>query len=363
MLDMLSNIGKRPEMPTLHIAERVVKQMAAAGQQYLEDETGEAMIGVVLPPQGDDAQTAVYVIDTIAPGADALRASHTFQQGGIWQDDVLNWLRENWELGRRSHTPPDGSQQNWDVPLYHVGDWHKQPGFMIQPSGGDLQTAAAIVNERGHRFGFTIAPILTIDHPATVTAPPERTNYVRVEQPNGLMTRIDFWFIGRGMLSFHPISAQVVPDDQFPPLMPYPWHLVSEQRAQQEMQLLEGDGLMVDVLLWDADGQLPLEVCFLTARSGASTFMLLATQPDYPDSPPAAYTLPYSGGIQPDEDLYHLLERTWAKAAIVPVADFQWTPGKTLLEYMHAAEVALGWREPTPEPQPTSPSPSDEEQP
>ncbi len=349
MLDRLNKMVNKPDVPNLYIAERVVQQMATAAQQYLEDETGEAMIGLVVPPEDATDKTSVYVMDTIAPGADALRASHTFQQGGAWQDDVLNWLRENWEIARKQR---DDSE--WDAPLYHIGDWHKQPGFMIQPSGGDLQTAQALVNETRHHFGFTVAPILTIDHPPTVTAPPKHTNYLRIEQPNGLMTRIDFWYLAQGMRSFFPISAEIVADDTFPPLMPYPWHLVSEQRAAQEMQLLEGDNLLVDVLLWNTDDELPLEICFLTARPGASQFVLLATPHDYPNRPPAAYTLPFSS-VQPDEDLYALLERSWTDAEAVNVDDFTWSPEKTLLEYLFAVEQTLGIgpeREPAPAAEP-----------
>ena len=81
MLDRLNKMVNKPDVPNLYIAERVVQQMATAAQQYLEDETGEAMIGLVVPPDDETDKTSVYVMDTIAPGADALRASHTFQQG------------------------------------------------------------------------------------------------------------------------------------------------------------------------------------------------------------------------------------------------------------------------------------------
>src|SRR6185503_10971804 len=29
----------------------------------------------------------------------------------------------------------------WDTPLAHLGDWHKHPGTLIEPSWGDTDTA------------------------------------------------------------------------------------------------------------------------------------------------------------------------------------------------------------------------------
>lgn len=343
MLNRLSNMITGPDVPKLFVAKRVVEKMARAAQQYVENETGEAMIGLVIPDKATGS-TSVYVVDTIAPGDDVVRASHTFQQGSAWQDEILHWLRENWEVARRKRATSYGTAHNgkWNAPLYHIGDWHKQPGFMIQPSGGDLMTAMDWVNQQGNRIGFMIAPILTIDHPATVEDPDEMTNFLRVEQPNGLMTRIDFWFIARNMVQFYPVKPNLVEDHIFPRLMDYPWHLTSQKRAEQEISLLEGDGMLVEILLWDTDEDLPLEVCFLTARPNASHFLLVATQHDYPNSPPDVYKLPFTG-IQPNEDLYDLMGRIWTHAELVDVEDFEWTPQKTLLETIYVVEQALGW--------------------
>jgi hypothetical protein len=342
MLNRLNTLITGPNVPKLYVAQRVIDKMVKAAQEYVDDETGEAMIGLVLV----DGTTgvAVYIIDTIAPGDDALRASHTFQQGSAWQDEVLNWLRENWQVAREKRAGAYGNSHasRWDAPLYHIGDWHKQPGFMIQPSGGDLATALDWVNQPGNRIGFVVAPILTIDHPATVEAPDEMSNFIRVEQANGLMTRIDFWFIHRDMVRFYPITPSVSEDRIFPRLMDYPWHLTSETRASQEIQLLESEGMLVEILLWDTDETLPLEICLLTARPGAEKFLLIATQHDYPHAPPDIYTLPFNS-IQPDEDLYDLMGRIWTYAELVEdPEDWEWSPEKTLLEYVFVVESELG---------------------
>ncbi|MEM6529213.1 MAG: hypothetical protein AAF653_13025, partial [Chloroflexota bacterium] len=166
MFERINTLLNGPDIPKLYIAQRVIDKMAKAAQQYIEDETGEAMIGMIIPDE--TSGTAVYILDTIAPGDDAVRETHTFQQGSVWQDEVLHWLRQNWEITRKKRAGSYGNSHaaRWDAPLYHIGDWHKQPGFMIQPSGGDLMTALEWVNQKGNRIGFVIAPILTIDHPA-----------------------------------------------------------------------------------------------------------------------------------------------------------------------------------------------------
>ncbi|MEM6282841.1 MAG: hypothetical protein AAF787_11655 [Chloroflexota bacterium] len=343
MFERINTLLNGPDIPKLYIAQRVIDKMAKAAQQYIEDETGEAMIGMIIPDE--TSGTAVYILDTIAPGDDAVRETHTFQQGSVWQDEVLHWLRQNWEITRKKRAGSYGNSHaaRWDAPLYHIGDWHKQPGFMIQPSGGDLMTALEWVNQKGNRIGFVIAPILTIDHPATVEDPDEAANFVRVEQEDGLMTRIDFWFIARKMMSFAPLTPNIVEDRIFPRLMGYPWHLTNEVRASQEIALLEGDGMLVEMILWDSDEQLPLEVGFLTARPGATHFLFIATQHNYPHSPPDIYTLPFAS-IQPDEDLYDLMERIWTHAELVEDPDdWEWNTGKTLLEYIYVAENMLGW--------------------
>jgi len=341
----LKNLVNGAELPKLYLSEHVLDKIVNAGLQYIEDETGEAMIGLIMK-DGDSGKSAVYILDTIDPGEGAVRESHTFQQGGEWQDDVMQWLRENWEIARKQRANSGGtSTAKFDAPLYHVGDWHKQPGWMVHPSGGDLRTAFEWINQPNNRIGFLVAPILTINHPATVADPEKQSNFLVKNQGDGQMSRIDFWYIARGMTNFAPITAHVLPTRNFPRLMPYPWHLVSQTRAYQEMKLLEDDGMMVEVVVWNTDEQLPLEVCFITARPGASHFLVIATQADYPSSPPDVYTVPFSG-IHPGEDIYELMARQWTYAELIEEPeDFEWTPGKTLLEVVYMAEDTLGWSE------------------
>jgi hypothetical protein len=345
MFDIVKNLVNGVELPTLYVSENVLDKIVEGGLQYIEDETGEAMIGLIMKDK-DSGKTAVYILDTIVPGEGAVRESHTFQQGGEWQDDVLDWLRKNWEVARKQRATASGSSvAKWDAQLYHVGDWHKQPGWMVHPSGGDLHTALDFINDPKNQIGFLVAPILTINHPATVADIEKQSNFLVKNQGDGQMSRIDFWYIARGMMNFAPITAHVLPTRNFPRLMPYPWHLVSETRAFQEMQLLENDGMMVEAMVWNTDEQLPLEVCFITARPGASHFLVVATPADYPNNGPDVYTVPFAG-LHPGEDIYELMTRQWTYAELVEEPEgFEWSPGKTMLEMVYMAEDTLGWSE------------------
>jgi hypothetical protein len=111
-------------VPNLVVARRVIDKMTAAVRFHIEDETGEAMVGLVVPGAYTNGVPTLYVLDTISPDESAIRQFHTFQQGDDRQDELIWWLQENWQQYRQQHT-----QKKWDVPLRYLGDWHKQPGF------------------------------------------------------------------------------------------------------------------------------------------------------------------------------------------------------------------------------------------
>ena len=95
-----SNAG-RMHHPNLVVAHRVLDRMLSAAQHHIEDETGEAMVGLIVPGGHPDGVPTLYVLDTISPDETALRQYHTFQQGDERQDELIWWLQENWR-----DTPP-----------------------------------------------------------------------------------------------------------------------------------------------------------------------------------------------------------------------------------------------------------------
>lgn len=151
------------EMPRIIVAQRVIDKIRRGALLYPEPETGEALIGFVVPAQGRP-EPDIYLLDTIGPGEHAVREWGMFEQGDDWQGDVFHWLFVNWEAFRELRRPSYGNAlaAKWDVPLAHVGDWHKQPGDMIAPSGGDAATARRMIEDRETPIQHLVAPIVTL---------------------------------------------------------------------------------------------------------------------------------------------------------------------------------------------------------
>jgi hypothetical protein len=189
-----------------------------------------------------------------------------------------------------------------------------------------------------------LAPIVTLDHPSTISASGVSTNFVMLPQGDGEMMRVDFWYIDRKSQSFMPIVPAVYPSDQLPTLAPYPWHLVNEKRIEEEVRLLDSDGLFHSITLWSAESAPPLEVCFLTARMGSSRMLIIVTPHDYPEKPPSARITPFVQ-MGSDDDMYKVFESAWKHSEPVDMRDFfanEWTPEKHLLDLIHAIERKLG---------------------
>lgn len=330
-------------IPKLVVAQRVLDKMAAAAQTHMQDETGEAMVGLLAPAEAADDRATLYVLDTISPDESAVRQFHTFQQGDDRQDELIWWLQENWRVyreKRRGRINPN-RHNKWDVPLRYLGDWHKQPGYMIQPSGGDLMTALDWIEDPDNGTDFLLAPIVTLGHPYTVAAASGSANYVMIPQGDGLSARVDFWYIDIHERMFIPIVPQICPDKYLPRLPDYPWHLVNEARFNDEYKRLQKDGLFTSITLWNADDQAPLEVCFMAARVGAENVLIIITPWNYPEAAPEARIAPFVH-MDPDDDMYDVFEMLWEQSEpiSVPLAE-AWTPERTLLDYVHALEHTL----------------------
>jgi len=347
LINRLNGLNGR-RVPNLVVARRVIDKMTTAARYHIEDETGEAMVGLVVPGMHTNGVPTLYVLDTISPDDSAIRQFHTFQQGDERQDELIWWLQENWRQSRAQHP-----QKKWDVPLRYLGDWHKQPGFMIAPSGGDLLTALDWLDDPDNKMDFLLAPIVTLGHPHTVGASNAMINFMMAPQPDGTALRVDFWYIDNKARMFMPITPALYPNDQLPSLVEYPWHLVNEERFSGEVRALEDDGLLITLVLWDADNQPPLEICFLiartgaTARTGSDKLLIVITSCNYPYQPPKARIAPLVA-MQPDDDMYKVFATAWTQSEAVDYTPESpdWTPESTLLEYVHALEAHLGLTKP-----------------
>lgn len=325
-------------VPNLVMAQRVIDKIASAAQRYIEDETGEAMVGLVTPGPNEGVPT-IYVLDTISPDETAIRQMHTFQQGDALQDELIWWLQENWYARREINEEYGKPASKWDVPLRYLGDWHKQPGYMIAPSMGDLMTALGWLDDDENQMDYLLAPIVTMGHPGTVEAA-SNVNYFTIPQGDGSAIRIDFWYIHRETRVFQPISPAVYPDDHLPTLAPYPWHLINEDRITLELARFEQNQMFTSVLLWNADNELPLEVCIASARMGANKIFLIATPHDYPQSPPKIRLAPFTS-MKEEQTVADVFGKWWEESEPTPDV-WQWAQDRHLIDYVQAIEDALG---------------------
>jgi len=333
---------QRGSVPNLVVAERVLKRMAAAAATHMRDETGEAMVGMVIPGAIAGGVPTLYVLDTIAPDDSAVRQFATFQQGDARQDELIWWLQENWrsERERKGGLFRKLSNPNkWDVPLRYLGDWHKQPGHMIQPSGGDLNTALDWILDPDNEMDFLLAPIVTLGHPSTVQPSSPMANFVMEMLDDGDAMRVDFWYIDRRTGLFQPIAPAIYPDDQLPALVPYPWHLINENRMEAEMRLFQKEKLFHSISFWNADNEPPLEICFLTGKMGSDHLLLLITSYDYPKRAPEVRVAPFLP-MGAGDDMYKVFETAFKRSQPLNVS-LEWDPSMYMADVIRAAEIKL----------------------
>lgn len=282
------------DMVEVHVAPRVLERMKRGALLYPDEETGEALVGVVMPAEQKNGFPTMYVLETIAP-QDAVRRWAMFSQGDDWQAAIFNWLNENWEIYRdmRRRSYGKTASAKWDLPLEHLGDWHKQPG-MVVPSNADYHTAKDFMKDND--LNFLLTPIVTLAEDAT--APVDDNTLVFEEITPAV--RIDFWGIGRKDRDFIPLKPVTALGYGLPRLPDVVWWLDDSQRMDLELAALEKDGLNVmDVAQYNADGMPPLETCFVIYRPGATQVILAVTQHTYPKKAPEWWLAPL---LRPDAD-------------------------------------------------------------
>ena len=334
-------------VPNLVLSQRAVSKMLSAAGEFLADETGEAMVGFIVEDDTPEGLPTIYVLDTISPDETAIRRSHTFQQGDSLQDEIIWWLQENWHFHRERFRGSETLSPRFDVPLRYLGDWHKQPGSMIQPSHGDLMTALTWLDEDESGMEFLLVPIVTVGHAPIIGETELAVNYITAGMDNGTDMRVDWWYIHRDVRVFQPVHPQVVAEETLPRMMKYGWHVVMPERLSSETLALVDDGLLARTLFYECDGEVPLEFCFITIRQGATSFLLFVTSHDYPRTPPKAYKAPFVSGLDLNDPVA-AFHRLWQVAQPVSEpADWQWSSDKYLVDLLIAIEIEAGLRQPT----------------
>ncbi len=343
-------------VPRLIVTQKVLDHIRDVASQFIEDETGESLIGFVLEPDDEAPNGTIVVLDTIAPDESVVRQAHMFEQGDTLQEDIFLWLSSNWDVYREQQREAQGDGFKWDVPLVHLGDWHKQPGFMIAPSGGDLHTVMQLLHDDDATLEFMLVPIVTIGHPPTISPQNEgMMNYTLLPNGDDEHIRIDWWYIHRDGLYFQPIVPHVYKDEKLPKLVPYPWNLTNYERLNAEIQQLRGDGLFSNVLELNVDDELPIEICILCARQGSDKVYILTTRWNYPEVAPRFYTAPFSE-MDSNLDMYDNFWRLWEAAEeLKPPRGWRWEKDVYLIDLIRIMEETHNLL-PEPEPEPLAES-------
>jgi len=336
-------------VPNLIISQRLVDRVVKAAQHFLEDETGETMVGLVVDTDEPEKMPTLYVLDAIAPDDSVIRRSTMFEQGDEMQGDIFLWLMDNWntylELGKDMSGKP--IKEEWKVELKHLGDWHKQPGFMIQPSGGDLMTALRIMDDEEQGFEYLLVPIVTLGHHSVTDEEGAQVNYFTVPQSDGTSLRMDWWYIHRDVRVFQPITPKIVPTSELPDLTPYPWHILRRDLLDEEVGQLQDDGKFLigsTSILMEIDGDLPLEICFIVGQAGSGDVYLVITDWNYPKVKPRVYIAPFTN-VDTSMYIYDIFQTLFANSKPAPEVDYQWEEDSSyIVDYLAVIDKHLGKR-------------------
>jgi len=295
--------------PTIIVTQRVIHNMIAASAHEAvfsndDHETGEAMFGLVIEPstQAPWQEPSFVVMGTI-PSSSTIRRAAMVELGGQDQVDIFNWYDQYWEMTREnSRNSTTYTDHVWgspiplgiipaafDLPLQDVGDWHRHPGSMAQPSAGDLRTAIATLTDVQLNIRHLIAPIVTVERRRGAKF--EWAGMALSQDPPDYSVRINFYYISRkmlqrGMRSFIPVQPVIIEDDKAPALPTLSWSLEDPTRLQQEKALLEAYGCQVRVVVREMNGTPPMEVCIAIRHPDWADTVLVVTSADYPLTPP-----------------------------------------------------------------------------
>lgn len=330
-------------LPRVTIAQRVIDSMVKNTLIY-DTETGEALVGLpIFSP--DRIEPDLVVLQTITPDSTAVRREALFVQGDDLQSDVMNWLFDNWNDYRK--LPTAKLEPRYNVNMDHVGDWHKHPPGLVEPSWGDMETALGHVLDREAGKPHLLAILATLWDRDVAHATDEAESVYAGEKPIKVdidahrTVRLDCWYMSRRTRRFVHLTPTIKPDSELPQIPIVCWHLSNIERAGSEFKQLTQAGYSVSVDLHDADGIPPRELVLTLAKRGGSRILMVVTQADYPAKRPLIRTVPMNAvrDIPAGTDLFPEL---WKRSLALPDAEYPawtWTPDKTILQLAQAVEV------------------------
>ncbi len=335
---------ERAGLPRVTIAQRVIDKMVKNALIY-ETETGEALIGLPVPAPGR-YEPDLVVLETITPDHTAVRKYAYFEQGDDLQGDIMNWLVDNWNDYRK--LPTAKVQQRYNVALDHLGDWHKHPGSLTEPSWGDLETALGHVMDKDAGKPYLLAILATVWDRTMAHATDEAEAVYFGEQPikvdidENTTVRLDCWYMSRRTKRFVHLTPKIEPDANLPTLPLVSWHLSNTERWQKEFNEISQAGYSVSVDIYDADNQPPRELCLTLAKRGAQYIQIVVTNADFPNTRPTIRTVPMSELKSIPESADVSLE-LWKRSKALPESEYPggWTSNSSILGLVQTVEQNL----------------------
>ena len=331
-----------PTIAKIFIRKSVLDAMVKGAWKYPDLETGEALVGVVPPHDGEGqkpAEQVVYILGTIAPDESTIREWGTVQMGDEDQFDRFLWLAENWYEDHQE-------DEQWShLPLQHLGDWHKHPNSMTMPSRGDFYSAKAILRDMYWRLPFILQPIATLPTDTTYPHDLEDCNCITHVDERGRRARIDFWYLNNMMREYEQLTTIEVVNDEasgsLPRLAQLPWNLRNPQRMDFEEFSLKNDRRTFDPVYFNTDGIPPLEYCLVVKLPDSDTHVLIATQFDYPNRPPVAWVIDLRQD-HADQGLLELVRSAWStREPIEHAPEWRWSRDHSLSMYIGMIEMQL----------------------
>jgi hypothetical protein len=357
---LIDRFVPRANLPKLSIAQRVIDKIVGHALVY-QTETGEVLAGFAT----EAAELELYVLDTIAPDESAVRGAAYFEQGDAQQEDIFNWWADNWQLYRQQGKDADGVAiaPAFNRELAFLGNWHKHPGDLTRPSGGDLNTALNDLADEGEMgMAFTLVFLATVwkrteadlaaAHPSPDAYEDEITTdeaaptadekagqqkYLLVGAGDNHLVRIDFWFISRQRRRFVRLVPSILANTALPALPEIGWHLAQPARMTSETLLLQKAGYSVKFTQYAINSKAPLAVCCWMWRQNSPHIIFIVTQPNFPDTPPQLRLTPVAA-LSRHANAPDLFQALWAESTPMPEANYPaWAVGDTLANFVAQA--------------------------
>jgi len=229
-------------------------------------ETGGPLIGTVQRSwDGASTRLIVSILGTVPPGP-AVRASYGSVAMGRGADgeraaSALRWWRDVTGLE-----------------LVHLGDWHKHPSGMPEPSGGDRMTAQKMRADSPAPVWLTAVAVCAMRRSQDFEAAGEFARFTRAWAQSG---QVRFYQAtdGKGLVRV-PVRLE---DGVIPQLPALPWHIVDPSRFAAECRLLHAAGFTVAIDAATPGGRPGISLRLLSDGARPVT---VVTGSRYPHQPP-----------------------------------------------------------------------------